>query len=64
MMKITLESTRRLVDFQVKRGSKPIKCRIWEGRSESGILVQVLIPYITAIEQRAQKDLEEELRDI
>jgi len=60
-MKITVESTKRLIDFHAQRGSKPIKCRVWEGQSESGIAVQVLIPYIAAIEDGAQKLLEDEL---
>ena len=63
-MKLILESTARLVAFSTRRGSKPIQCRVWDGKSESGIAVQVLIPYIVSLKQGEQEKLEEELRKI
>ncbi len=41
-MKITIESTTRIVE------ASGIQCRLWEGTTERGVKVQVLIPRIAA----------------
>jgi hypothetical protein len=41
-MKMTIESTTRIVN------ADGIDCRVWEGVSERGVRVQVLVPRIAA----------------
>ena len=42
-MTVTVHSTNQIVEAQ-----HGIKCRIWEGQTESGIKVQMLVPRIAA----------------
>jgi hypothetical protein len=60
-LKIIVESTRRIVDFRAQHGRKGLRCRIWEGKTESGIPIQILIPHMVSRDETRQKELEEEL---
>lgn len=52
-MKITIESTTRLVEVQlrgvVRPGNPTVPARVWEGQTESGIPVQVLVTRLVPI---------------
>jgi len=50
-MKVTLESTTRLIDLQTPSGVVP--ARLWEGTTDSGIPVTA---YITRIQVAADED--------
>ena len=43
-MKITIESTTRLVTVNAPHSEDGIQCRVWEGVTEHGIRVQCLRP--------------------
>jgi hypothetical protein len=63
-MKVTLESTERIVEIQTEGGSI-VPARVWEGTSEGGIPVVVLITRIApAIEWPSQETLAEFERDL
>ena len=61
-MKMTIESTRRFVEVREGDGG-PVKCRIWEGQSESGIPVVVLIPRIAVKSGNDTGDFDRELAE-
>ena len=54
-MKITIWNTTKFVEVD------GIRCRVWEGKTESGIQVQCLVPRIAA---RASEDLREFEREL
>jgi hypothetical protein len=58
-MKITLESTKKLVALEVPGGAVP--ARIWEGHTDSGIPVHA---YITRLGAPAGADQTEFLREL
>jgi hypothetical protein len=58
-MKITIENTSRLVDVQTSHGAVP--ARIWEGRTDSGIEVQVLVTRIAVAKTENAEQFEREL---
>ena len=65
-MKITIESTTRTVRIKENFQSPiapSINCRIWEGVTEKGIRVQVLIPRITPSAKQDLRGYKEELLD-
>lgn len=56
-MKITIESTTRIVN------ASGIDCRVWEGVTERGVKVQVLIPRIAAAIGEDLTQFEAELKE-
>lgn len=58
-MKVTLESTRKIVKLETPMGTVP--ARIWEGHTESGIPVHA---YITRLGAPAGADHTEFLREL
>jgi hypothetical protein len=58
-VKITIESTTQMT-ILVENGQE-ILCRIWEGETDSGIKVQVLIPRLAAKRGQDLKQFEKEL---
>ena len=62
-MKITIESTTKIV--QVKRGWSQdfIDCRVWEGETEHGVKVTCLIPSIAAAKDADLSQFEAELKE-
>jgi hypothetical protein len=60
-MKITVESTSKLIEFWIGSGSGtngivlgcPIPCRIWEGKTESGIEIIAYIPRVAVAEGKS-----------
>lgn len=54
-MRVTLESTTRIVS------ADGIECRVWQGKTDSGIEVQALIPRIAC---SANEDLSEFQREL
>ncbi len=57
-MKITIESTTAIVTI-----NDGIQCRVWEGHTESGIKVEVLIPRIAARKGQDLSQFEAELQE-
>jgi len=62
-MKITIESTDRIVDLRNRRTGDLLQGRIWEGNTESGIPVQCLIVRIAAPETENLKQFQAELKE-
>ena len=56
-MQITIESTTKIVTCN------GIQCRVWEGRTASGIAVEVLVPRIAARAGQDLKQFEAELQE-
>jgi hypothetical protein len=60
-MKITIESTSKIVEL-VQFGTN-IPARVWEGKTESGILVQCLVTRIAALKTDDLSQFERELKE-
>lgn len=56
-MKITIQSTTKIVE------TNGIACRIWEGKTEKGIEVQVLIPRIAVLADQNCSEFEADLQE-
>ena len=56
-MKITIESTTKLVE------ASGVQCRVWEGKTERGVEVVVLIPRIAAKAGQDLSQFEVELQE-
>lgn len=56
-MKITIESTTKIVN------ANGIDCRVWEGTTERGIAVQVLVPRIAVLKDADTSQFEAELQE-
>jgi hypothetical protein len=56
-MRMTIESTTRMVE------ADGVKCRVWEGRTDGGIPVVVLIPRIAVKNGNDMADFERELQE-
>lgn len=61
-MKITIESTTRVVDLET-RDHGHLPARVWEGKTESGIPVQVLITRIAVAKTEDCSQFERELQE-
>jgi hypothetical protein len=59
-MKITMESTAQLVEID---NASTLQCRVWEGVTERGVKVQVLVPRIAVNKAHDVSQFEEELRE-
>jgi hypothetical protein len=59
-MKITVESTTKVVELETLKGTVP--ARIWEGTTDSGIPVHVFITRIGVHESQDQTQFEKELK--
>ena len=62
-MKITIESTSRVVTVQQGGDGTPVNCRVWEGQTDSGIPVFCLIPRIAAKADQDLSQFERELKE-
>lgn len=56
-MKMTIESTTQIVE------ANGVKCRIWEGVTERGVKVQVLIPRVAVKNGQDTAQFEAELQE-
>jgi len=56
-MKITLESTSQIVQFN------GIECRVWEGETESGIPLTAFIPRVAVQREQDTSQFERELQE-
>ena len=61
-MKITLESTTKIVTINTE-GPKDVQCRVWEGKTDSGIEVQCLIVRVAALKTDDLSQFEKELTE-
>jgi hypothetical protein len=59
LMKITIESTTQMVMLEETKGE--VLCRVWEGETDTGIKVQVLIPRIAAKKGQNLEQFEREM---
>jgi hypothetical protein len=57
-MKMTIESTTQLVEID---NARTLQCRVWEGVTERGVKVQVLVPRIAVNKDDDVSQFEEEL---
>jgi hypothetical protein len=62
-MKITMESTARIVTIQARMFSDGIQCRVWEGVTERGIKVQCLVARIAVLSTDDTSQFEAELQE-
>lgn len=60
-MKVTLESTSKVVVLATSHLDEGISCRAWEGHTESGIPVHCYIPLVAVNRDQDASQLEEEL---
>jgi hypothetical protein len=62
-MKITIESTSKIVEIVDLEHTTPVKARVWEGITESGIKVIALIPRIAVKNGQDISQFEAELEE-
>lgn len=64
-MKITIESTTRIVDMVMRRDGieTVIQGRVWEGETERGVKVQCIIQRIAAQKDQDLTQFAEELKE-
>jgi hypothetical protein len=60
-VKITIESTTKIVEVKSVAGGTPVPARIWEGTTDSGIAV---VCYVTRIQVAADERLAEFEREL
>jgi hypothetical protein len=61
-MKITIESTSKLVELLPSVGREPVLCRVWEGQTESGIRMTALIPRVMVLAAEDNSEFDRELQ--
>ena len=61
-MKITIQNTTRITELITDTGSVP--ARLWEGETESGVKVQVLVTRIAALKKDDCSQFERELAEM
>lgn len=61
-MKITIESTSRIIEIEMPRGVS-VPARVWEGKTESGIPVQVLVTRVAVLKTEDCSQFEAELQE-
>lgn len=62
-MKITIESTSKIVTLRHGRTGEDLQARVWEGVSEGGVYVQCFIPRIAAKDGQDLTQFERELSE-
>jgi hypothetical protein len=63
-MKITIESTTSIVEIDNAQQRPALQCRVWEGVTERGVKVQVLVTRIAVHKDDDVSQFEEELREM
>jgi len=64
-LKITIESTTEMVTIvDPLRRSDGVVCRVWEGETEGGVKVSVLIPRIAALKDQDLTQFDKELTEM
>lgn len=61
-MRMTIESTDRLVEIQTGRGDT-VPARLWEGQTANGVPVAVLVTRIAAHLEHNQAEFEADLKE-
>jgi hypothetical protein len=49
-LKITVESTSKIVTLKTSKLSDGIECRVWEGKTDSGVEIHCFIPRVAVKE--------------
>lgn len=62
-MKITIESTTKIVLVKPAAFTQGMECRVWEGETEKGVKVQCLIPRIAVKLGEDTSQFEKELKE-
>ena len=62
-MKITIESTSRIVEVQLHPGAAPVPGRIWEGTTDSGIPVTCVVTRVAVKNGQPTEQFEKELKE-
>jgi len=62
-VRITIESTDRVIVIQTGPGGPEVPARVWEGRTERGVPVAVLVTRIAAYLEHDQSEFESDLRE-
>jgi hypothetical protein len=62
-MKITLESTDRLVEVRQDGAAQPIQARVWQGTTEGGIPIVCLVARIAVPAGHDQSQFQRELQE-
>jgi len=62
-MRITIESTDRVVEIQPAGGIRSVPARVWEGETEKGVPVAVLVTRIAAHLEHDQSEFQADLRE-
>lgn len=57
-MKITIESTSKIVEFEPMPARKTIAARVWQGHTDSGVPVQCFIAVISPEIEESHPDIE------
>ena len=60
-MKITIESTSKIVEMRPSFARDPIPCRVWEGFTESGIRLHAFISRVAVLESEDTSQFDREL---
>lgn len=60
-MKVTIESTTRMVEVTMQYSGAQMMCRVWEGVTESGVKVQMMVPRVACLASENQAEFEAEL---
>ena len=61
-MKITLESTTKIVELRSRNGAT-MQARIWEGTTERGIPIHAFIPQVACHKHEDNSELERDLHE-
>ena len=62
-MKVTIESTTRIITIRASATGEDILCRVWEGVTERGVKIHCLIPRIAALKDQDLSQFEAELKE-
>lgn len=63
-MKLTIESTSKIVELQPQGGAGAIPARIWEGETANGVKVHVYVTRIAVSLAADQSEFERELQAV
>ena len=62
-MRITIESTDRVVEIHMANNARDVPARVWEGKTEKGVPVAVLVTRIAAHIDHDQSEFEADLKE-
>jgi hypothetical protein len=63
-VKITIESTSEFVEIEPQGSGTVVPARVWQGTTEGGVKIQVLVTRIGASADEDLRQFEKELREV